>query len=520
MKVNSTSFLMETLRGGNQGDVATPPIFMMMMVVFWHAFKKKFPQYSVMILAAREGPAMTSLRSTRQGGEYKEADVSLNGFADDMTSAGIDILMARSYMSDYQELQVDYLGQKMHADGTSDKSPCMLALPSNNANVNQFDTSTIHLRGGGTVNYFSSIRILGTMFDSKLSFLTDILQKKHILWNKFKQYRDFLTNPHFDLFDRMDEFISLVWKAAIHHSAVWPDQNTKQLVTVYEKVMRRMLNTSTKRLKRNDMTMDDLLERNDVPTAECLLRREFLTAIRTMLKDPQGLGRFALFGQLDLANELQRKNRKITWFQSEMDKKLSTALRQLAFNIERCTDPKVKFCVKGNMLSKKEVARILCSGHCEPRKQQSRGKKHKCQFCGKKGRLRGIEFKGNPFLVYDRFLEHLRTCSLKGLRKKSKKNRFFSDTFVEHLRQAMLQNKPEILENVGRKDIRKYVWNNLSNNGEIFDILARKESMITWIDLLAGPKALANLIMSYVPQNFRFGTNGAFGTSPAIQDMY
>ena len=203
-----------------------------------------------------------------------------------------------------------------------------------------------------------------------------------------------------------------------------------------------------------------------------------------------------------------------------MDKKLSTALRQLAFNIERCTDPKVKFCVKGKTLSKKEVARILCSGHCEPRKRKSRGKKHKCKFCGKKGRWLGTEFKGNPFLVYDRFLEHLRTCSLKGLRKKCKKNRFFSDTFVEHLRQAMLQNKPGILEKVGRKDIQKYVWNNLSNNGEIFDILARKESMITWIDLLAGPKALANLIMSYVPQNFRFGTNSAFGTSPAIQDMY
>ena len=190
MKVNSTSFVMETKRGGNQGDVATPPIFMMMMVVFWHVFKKKFPQYSVMILAAREGPSMTSLHSTRQGGEYRVVDVSLNGFADDMTSAGTNPQMARSYMVDYQETQEEDLGQKVHYDGTSDKSPAMLSLPTNNASMDQFDTSTIHVRGGGTANYFSSIRILGTMFDSKLSFLTDILQKKHILENKFKQYRE------------------------------------------------------------------------------------------------------------------------------------------------------------------------------------------------------------------------------------------------------------------------------------------------------------------------------------------
>jgi len=105
------------------------------------------------------------------------------------------------------------------------------------------------------------------------------------------------------------------------------------------------------------------------------------------------------------------------------------------------------------------------------------------------------------------------------LRKKSKKNRFVSKTFVEHLRKAMLQNRPDILERVGRKDIRQYVWNQLSNNGEIFDILATKEKMVTWVDLLAGPKALAALLMSYVPQNFRFGKNTAFGRSPMIPGM-
>jgi len=262
---------------------------------------------------------------------------------------------------DYQYVQEFIMGQKIHFDGSSSKTPLILILPWG-ATWEMYDTSTVHVRGEGTANYFATIRILGTLFDSKLSFLPDIVQKKHIMWGKFNKFRGYLTNAHFELFERMEEFIALVWKAATHHSAVWPDQNTKKLIVAYEKMMRRMLNTSMKRLNRAGTSMSQLLEREDVPTAECLLRREFLTTIRTMLKDPKGLGNFAIFGQLDLTKELQRKNKTPIWHQTGMDKKLSGVLRDLAYNIGNCTDTRVKFTVKGRVFSKKEIARISMLG--------------------------------------------------------------------------------------------------------------------------------------------------------------
>ena len=272
--------------------------------------------------------------------------------------------------------------------------------------------------------------------------------------------------------------------------------------------------------------MEDLLADLDVPSMDCILMRKFMTTVRRALVKKEGLGNFAIRGQMDLSAELHRRGlSEQKMVETTTDKKLDIALDAIAdFMEEECEEEEAEittFYVKGRQRSRQEIVDMLRTGRKEP-KNKSRGRNKTCQFCGETGRIAGIQFPDDDFFRVNIWHEHVKTCSFV-----KHKHRTLSQ--IEMLRAATLKGLYRVkmphgqgtkwvkLGNSGScKLSKKYNCKVVLDNNKHFcdkcyverkkecrDMLEKKDQSgerLTWMDAI-GPKAAFKKILSYLPQD-------------------